>query len=404
MISSANKEMLDLFKAMEGENIPYFLLSNFEELGNIESKNDIDIFVGDFQKEIFLKILNEKGWLKRREEPSLPFHNFYYKITPDILISLDVKFYLRFGQDVDFSWALKNEAALINNRVKNTAGVYRPKGLLLILISLIRMLKEKSSLEEKYLKRLDDYLKLYESEEEEKGKFAKIGALIRQKEWQKILDEYFERLSLKKIFKKPKKRFGLGYTVIFLGTDGSGKTTAIKNIKEKVDFKFSELFLGENKWAVPLIGKIYQKRKLPFLNYLTLYFLYPLDLFLRVLRIYRGGKERIILIDRIPGFPLLANKILAAIYKFVIPKPDLAILLTGSPQTIWERKKENSLSDTERDILKWDKVISLLSGKKYIIDTTNKSIQEVTDIAIHEFLSDDNFRGKLLDPIEKNEK
>lgn len=393
-------EIEKLFYKMGDQGITYFLLSNFNDVNR--EKGDIDIFVDLPDKNVFLGILKSLGWLERREPPNLSFHNFYYKIIDDSLICLDVKFQLRFGMSQKFVWQAKNESKIITNITKNINGVCRPGGLNAIILYLVHIIKEKPALKDEYFKRLGNYIKLYGEEinNEEKKEFKEVKYLIEQKRWEKIIERYFEKKHTRSSPPvKNKIKFGLGYCILFLGTDGSGKTTLIKNIEESLNFKILKLYLGEKQWVIPLIGKIYHNRKNIRLNFFILYFLYPLDLFLRILKARRWGRYRVILIDRIPGFPFLGNNLLAWIYSVVKPETDLIILLNGSLEKIWERKKGRSLEKTGNDMLKWEKVYSLLAGEKRTIDTVLKNHEETRNIVLKAILKDNKFKHRLFKPI-----
>jgi len=404
MFAGREKELREFFRQMEEKRIFYFLLSNFEDFD--DSHGDIDIFVSPQDKVSFLFLLERNGWLERREPPNLFFHNFFYKIMDDCLICLDVRFELSFGLSEKSFWQLKNEERVINSIVRNNGSGYRPKGLGAILLYLIHIIEEKKITEERHFRKLEKYLDIYgrEIDKREEDEFKKVKNLIKRRDWGKIITEYFKKRKDEVFDKDKKRRSGLGFCLLFLGTNGSGKTTLINQITKSLNFKISKLYLGQKDWALKFVGGLYSKGgDIPVLNLLNIYFFYPLDLLLRVFRVRRFSKFRLVLIDRIPGFAFLGNKIILSIYKVVMPKIDLFILLDGSPEKIWERKKEHSLEKVKADMLKWRKVADRLPSPKLIVDTTSNSPEESAAIVIREIFKSDIFLSRLFKPIDIKE-
>lgn len=191
---------------------------------------------------------------------------------------------------------------------------------------------------------------------------------------------------------------GLGYTVLFVGTDGSGKTTLINHIKNQLPLKTETLYLGENQWAIPLIGRL-RKSKNYLISRLWIYVLYPLDLWIRVYKVRRHSKYRLVLIDRIPGFPFIGNKVLRFIYKMVLPEPDFIVLLYGDAKKIWKRKKEIPLDAVEEDMEKWLHVSNQFLCDELIIDTSKTSIKASTEWTIRKILEKDKFKEAFFKEI-----
>jgi len=317
-----------------------------------------------------------------------------------------VRFELSFGLSEKSFWQLKNEERVINSIVRNNGSGYRPKGLGAILLYLIHIIEEKKITEERHFRKLEKYLDIYgrEIDKREEDEFKKVKNLIKRRDWGKIITEYFKKRKDEVFDKDKKRRSGLGFCLLFLGTNGSGKTTLINQITKSLNFKISKLYLGQKDWALKFVGGLYSKGgDIPVLHLLNIYFLYPLDLLLRVFRVRRFSKFRLVLIDRIPGFAFLGNKIILSIYKVVMPKIDLVILLDGSPEKIWERKKEHSLEKVKADMLKWRKVADRLPSPKLIVDTTSNSPEESAAIVIREIFKSDIFLSRLFKPIDIKE-
>jgi thymidylate kinase len=142
--------------------------------------------------------------------------------------------------------------------------------------------------------------------------------------------------------------------VIFLGVDGSGKSTLINSILKKDRKKFNKIhfvpdyFRKNNKQNINPHKQI--KRGKIFSLLKILYWLVNYQIF----KILNYNSKKIYIFDRyiydVLIDPLryrfsLSKIIITKIVKFAI-KPDLIVLLTGDPKKIYFRKKEIKLNDT----------------------------------------------------------
>ncbi len=159
--------------------------------------------------------------------------------------------------------------------------------------------------------------------------------------------------------------------IVFLGVDGSGKSTLIDSIVKKNRLKFKKIhfnpdyFQKKNKQITnPHLkkkrGKIFSLLKIMYwvINY-------------QIFKILNFNSKNIYIFDRyiydIILDPLryrfsLPNKLTKLFIKFII-KPDLIILLTGNPYKIYSRKKELKLNDMIRLNNKYIKFIKEFDQK-----------------------------------------
>ena len=401
-----------LFHSLERNGIRAVLASHFEN-GTLE-QGDIDLFVEEKSKTAFLKLLKDIGWLMRREPAEDSIHSFFYFLPEngDAPVSLDVKFRIEF-RDASGNLLIAREPKMIfDQKIKNAQGQFRPRGKDALILYLFHIMFEKNKISDRHLDEFSDYLRRYKAE---------IITPEEIEDWN-IINEFYEsqllqhdgiRAELSKDFvnrrfaqvsaNRPRKRSsrcGFGYSVLFLGPDGAGKSTAIADLSDKFDIKTSLLYLGEKQWYFAAIGRLYHAHPGRLLRKFAIYFLYPFDLFCRIAQKKRDGEYRLFLIDRIPGFPMLGGSALRKVYQAVIPPIDLMIRFTGDLDTIWERKKEISKVELVDDDAKWGSVAETFPARtKIIIDTSVQNRSEVTRMIRMQLYSDTKFVERLFQPI-----
>ena len=165
-----------------------------------------------------------------------------------------------------------------------------------------------------------------------------------------------------------------GVMVVFLGTDGSGKSTIINSLPDVLGNTFPESFIDYYHWRPKLIksgrksgddesivctephskkpyGKIKSFAKFMFFNVD-----YVLGYWLKVR--WELSKGHMVVFDRyyydyyldkIRYRLSISDKILD-FFKVLIPKPDITFLLVGDPEVLYERKKEISVEEIQEQI------------------------------------------------------
>ena len=155
--------------------------------------------------------------------------------------------------------------------------------------------------------------------------------------------------------------------IVFLGPDGSGKSSIINKIKKELDEnKISNKHIHLkpnfffNKTSKPTKDPHNQLLRSNFLSFIKL--IYWLILFKVFFFIEKFLKNRVLLFDRYPHdvaidpiryrFDLSKNLTFKILDFF--PKPHYWIIMTGNPKKIFERKKEVKLKTIINQISKYE--------------------------------------------------
>lgn len=159
--------------------------------------------------------------------------------------------------------------------------------------------------------------------------------------------------------------------VVFLGVDGSGKSTLINSIVKKNRDKFKKIHFNPDyfrKKKEQIINPHLKKKRGRIFSLLKIIYWVINNQIFRILN-YNSNKiyffDRYIydvIIDPLRYRFSLPNKLIKLIIKFII-RPDLIILLTGNPNKIYSRKKELKLSDMIRLNKKYIKFIRQFDQK-----------------------------------------
>ena len=183
--------------------------------------------------------------------------------------------------------------------------------------------------------------------------------------------------------------------ISFMGVDGSGKSTLIKQIKKKfknkIKIKYLHLrpyiFLTDKRTVIknPHIKKKKVSKLFSFSKLLIWLAIYNLFFFYNLKK-----KNQIIIFDRYVDDILidparyrfnLSTNIIKKIIKF-FPNPNLWIILKVKPSVAYNRKKEISLKETKRQCIKYLKFAKI--KKNSIVINTNKNIKQSTTMIIKE--------------------
>ena len=189
-----------------------------------------------------------------------------------------------------------------------------------------------------------------------------------------------------------------GFSVAFLGSDGSGKSTIIEKIMGKnLPFRRKDYFhlkpfktdmknkkVVDNPHAYPEYGKIKSYIKL-------FYFLYQYNLgWIRNILTLKI-KSSLIVFDRYYDDLLIDTKRyryggsikFAKFIRNFIPKSDLYFVLVAEPEIIYERKKEVPFDEIKKQVKKYEE---LVDNKRYIKVDVSKTPDEIVSFIVKKIL------------------
>ena len=403
------KPLYNLFSCLKDSDIQYFLLTDFDaEL----TSRDIDLYIDIASKREFEKIIYELGWYKRKEPSYHINHHFF--LSPQSNVYLDVKYELSFACEKHKCHTYKYTENAINRSYFNSKNIRRPGSYDAVLLYAAHLaFRERGKLEAKHGYFLYEYLTDFENQHShlpteifQIRNWLENEFPLNTNSLQEILHPYFRQEQKRMVQHKKKYNIGWGAKILFLGTDGAGKSTLIKAVKEKLLLKNKQLYLGtgEHGWTSTQMKKLLQwKSRNKIINklygFFKTYFLLPVEFLLRIVPVKIKSKYSVVLIDRIPGKIFLENsKHKQLLYKSILPKPDLVFFLNARPEILQERKPlEFSTERSLADIEKFRKVADKISGGNYIsIDTSNLSISEATDLILSEIYKNHKVYENLL--------
>lgn len=166
-----------------------------------------------------------------------------------------------------------------------------------------------------------------------------------------------------------------GLMVVFEGTDGSGKTTIIDNLSNFLDGRFVNEDIVYYHWRPGFIkspnknsnestgvvctdphGKKPYSKLVSFGKYMYFNLDYIFGYFFDVCKHLKSGK--LVVFDRYyydyfldkQRYRLDISDTILKIFKPLIPRPDITFLLVGDAQTLYERKKEITVDEIQKQI------------------------------------------------------
>lgn len=413
-------EMNAFFQYLNKAGVGYVLISNYYY--KHQKGGDIDLYVPVQNKDIFLTAINELGFQHRRKPPILPNHNFYFRFVDSFFILLDVKYELSFYFQDGYVWLYNRPERVISKRCMINDS-YRPSGFdALMLYAAHCCSLEKSRLEQRHVQNFKNYITnfCHEVKNPEQIKVLKSLELCLQKTDLQYLTQELSRIIrpfflIKKRFTgwhnlKCHLLFGSGFRVLFLGTDGTGKTTLVKALRKVLPFNNRTLYLGmgEEGWLLSWIQK-YQKfcQKTLWahrfrLGLLFSWVLLPLELLIRRLKLSLNSRYSVVLIDRFPGFPFLQGGLIGWLYRCFLPRPDLVVLLSGNPESIAKRKpNEITPERIEKELIKWATVAERVGATQVLkLDTICEDVQKCLEKILMAIRNHSMFKQKMFKSIK----
>lgn len=393
--------------------------------------HDIDMVIDFSRMEEVMKILENlstnMGW------------NLFFKSTKDNGNLITIHYYIEFNKSIEivhfdffknFSWnnipLIKNEQLLYKSTCEN--GIYSCSKENEAITKLFSRYLYNGYIKEEYkVDIVDIYINYKENVKRIMNRFLpydiseKVYELIVNKRWKKLIELNGDiKRSIKDIYLSStykKIRYNLanisfklkrcinhnGIMIAFIGTDGSGKSTIIENLPKVLGRTFDESQIKYYHWrpkylkspkgdknsnvniTEPHSKKPYSK-VVSFLKFMYFNLDYILGYWFSV-KVHLGKNELVIfdryyydyLVDK-RRYRLNLNDKLIKLAMKVIPKPDITLLLIGTPEILYERKKEISLEEVKKQIIKVKKLGNIISKNEII--NVDKNIDEVTfDVA-----------------------
>lgn len=163
--------------------------------------------------------------------------------------------------------------------------------------------------------------------------------------------------------------------ILFVGTDGSGKTSLSESCLESVP-EAQYFYYGLKDYKISFLKYMNTDR------FYFRYLFFPIECVLRNISLPQNG---VVLIDRMPGWIYTRNNIGSRVLRLLMPKIDLLILCDAPEDVIFARKPEREVESLRKDRKKWmDFYQRFPAPQKIIIDTDKNNIQQACDIAMTE--------------------
>ncbi|WP_111709971.1 hypothetical protein [Lutibacter citreus] len=448
MLISKQFFLSNLFSSLSNANIDYFVIGEYEKLPESTGGSDLDIIVSPKDIGQFLDILNNLILENQLNVASYYINNngLFYRI-----LSQKNPFW---GLQVDLffkGFYFQNHEYFPIKEIRGNIFIY--KGIKVLdlnkayLIGYLKEIVHKSWSKDKYIKGfvaevskdVEKYKKLFLqlygqnfvdivfkglSENEIKENSMILGEIM----FKQIYNSPFSKIKnvldkinyIKRVFKQP------GYSIAFLGTDGSGKSTIINSISPILNEAFHNSVYYEhlrpNKF--PSIAKLigekenfdgpvrdpHSKEASGFFGSILRWSYYLLDYTLGYgLKIFpkKAFKSSVWIFDRyyydyridkqrtrvnLPDWVLRLGQ-------FIIPEPDLIICLGADPEAIYSRKPELSLEEVKRQVNVLSKFCS--THKRAVWVDTSQSIEKSINDSMNEITY---MLGKRFKSIPKKNK
>jgi broad-specificity NMP kinase len=402
-----------LFEQLAAQSVDYVLLTAFEEA---QQNGDIDLWVSHHHKDRFTNILQTGGWRRRGEPSRLSNRTFYRHFGAYDGPVLDVKFEGSFCRGV-LHYLYRRGEAVFRDAMTNPFGIRRPAGADAIFLYAAHLaFAERGELEERHLETLRDSLDRYSAEHpliapstalrelvyrSNRLDVAMVGAL------RAAIAPFFERGVNATAFLRPFQRIGIGEgcVVMVIGTDGTGKSTLVKQLARTLPSKTTRAYFGEKEFRFAFVERVLRARedhmasptKLMILTATYNWLLFPLELLRRRMAIVRGSRFRAVLIDRVPGFPFTSgSRLMRFVYRALLPRPDVLVLLHGDPDRLAARKPDATAVPIAKDAEKFRTVAQAIdAGVKVEIDTTDLSEAETAARVHHIVVGTRAFRDRI---------
>lgn len=204
---------------------------------------------------------------------------------------------------------------------------------------------------------------------------------------------------------RKKKDSDKGRLVLFIGPDGSGKTTLIKLLVESTPDKYTMLYMGnpDERHARTIgikvqgyiwrnwVNKTGSSSPLGLLSRVICHLFRIYNLWIQIITCLSRNTNLTILLDRYAYDYFLRNThtrfyaLQKIIYYYCFPKPDLTISLVGNPEVISRRKAELSAEEVAETINRQRQFLKKHKLNFIEIDSSDNSVSSCV-AAIREFI------------------
>jgi len=364
-------------KLLKKNKIDFFELSL-----NTNKSNDLDVYINPNDKSKFEKLLKNKNFLKRKELGGGHKNRFFY-FNEDKFINLiiDVSYNITFYKNNFYSYRFKFTNDLFK---KNNSKIENSKQFYFFIIYIARLLW----LKESNLSNINKFIF-----DKKNARFRRILKISKKFFLINEIENFIKFFFHKNFYLKSYFNWKFNSNIIlFLGSDGVGKTTLIKNMQSLLKSKSFYMHMGISKkhWYSNFLKNIFIKSQHKYTFFKSLILL--IDLSLKVLMIKKNIKKHFILIDRYPGYIFFSDSFLKFFYKIILPKPDLIFLITASSKS---RKIRKPL-EYKKDEVKWIRLAKSLKVKVFKLNSTSLPKKVMAKKAIKIVFSNKKFYNKLF--------
>ncbi len=411
----------NLFYHLKINNINFFVLRNYQSLPESTGSSDLDILVHKKDERKFVNLLDT--FIKTNKLKLVSFIND--KQCPKYCISSN-----NWGIQIDsFKGSVyfgKRElipASILFKKTENYRGVQVLSPKTGAVLAFIKELLNNKTCSKKYIVELQNNFYNQEIDQQLLSQFNPEFHNYLNQHLNHLDDEHLSKLysisqnsfnrskliglkiKIKRLFRQP------GYTIAFLGTDGSGKSTIIENIKPVLNEvfhnavyyehmrpnKFSSIarLMGNKEEFTGPVTDPHGSTTSGFLGSLLRWSYYMLDYTLGFyLKVWpkKAMRSCVWIFDRYYYDYLIDPKrgrikLPAWILKFgqfIIPEPDIILCLGADAETIHKRKPELPLAEVERQVAELKRFSN--SHKRSVWIDTGKDIEESSNDALEAIL------------------
>ena len=417
-----NQYLSTFFELLNTKQIKYCVLRNYKKLPKSTGGSDLDILIHEQSINNFNTLFNH--FLKNnnlnlisviddKKCPKYCIHASTFGIQMDVFRK---SVYFGNKEIIPSSFLFDNTELYKDIKVLNSkVGA---------LLAFLKELLNNKSVKKKYIKDLQDQFVNDNIQSHLLCQFTKqfiyylnrnLDELDKKKceELYQLTNSVFFRPKFYNFFYKIKRIFNQpGYSIAFLGTDGSGKSTIIKNITPILNKSFHKSvyyehmrpnkfpsiakLLGKNEEITYSVSNPHNGVSSGFFGSLARLLYYSLDYtFGFYIKIWpkKAIRSCVWIFDRYYYDYLIdpkrgkikLPKWIFKVVKLVIPKPDLILCLGTDPQVIHKRKPELDIKEVKRQVFELKKFYT--KDKRAVWIDTGKDINSSSNDAVNAIIN-----------------